>query len=412
MLAVCSSCETDTIDVTSFDLCKANLTTFDLSRPSDENNYPLWNGTYEDLKGELVLVDSSKSFSATMGCNKSFPDFPNLHLRLQTSERFASLSAGEESAVYHTDQSTLFAEARQVGPAVALKYCVYTSPELYGSKRVNSTSLMNATCFTSSTDLYEYQNREKMGQINGSVTRCNLHYCAHHYDSISILNGQKKQTGLTKSPLIFKDRINEETGYWDPLLRFSDLSTWTTESSNEIDYITQEMSHYSLVQEFLRSANSTPDPGLDFFDSKLGNGSALNDFTQLFDAFASAMTSTIQSSANPNSTAVPMEVYDSNIFVEVRWRWMIMPLSVVFIGLLFLVLSILESWNKDYLLKTSILAVMFYGLDTHDWKNNDVGDMEGVSRRRALENNLTKEAEKIRVAFVHNEDGQMKLKKE
>jgi hypothetical protein len=408
MLAVCSTCETESIDINSFEECKASVRALDGSETFFKD------GSYADLRELLTDLSHYKGpYEIEMECDKLYTDYPTIHLRLDVAGSTATLQQPE--GVYRNLQSTNTTLESYTG---GIKSCVYTG--IFPWSKTNfdkETSFLNSTCFTSTTDINAYNTtRETIGQINGTVTKCNLHFCAHHYDAISVVNGEKQHTNLTKQELVLQPDENTHT---------PSRTTWKTRASilpngrvvHAVYYSIYDYSYSALAAQFLQIANVTKDINSQFSaDSIIGNGSALSDFTRLFDTFADVMTAAIQSSAipeNANST-VPMAVYATDIFVEVRWVWMILPLALVLLGLVFFALTVLEGRKKGYLLKTSVLAVMFYGLEAREWGAGGDGEEEEeeVAKERARENGLAREAKRIRVAFVRGDDGGMKLKRE
>jgi hypothetical protein len=406
MLAVCSTCETESIDINSFDECKASV------RALNSNETFFEDGSYADLRDLLTdLSHYEGSLKVEMECDKLYNDYPTVHLTLEMGGATAILQA---KGVYRNLESNDPTEGYPGG----IKSCVFT--DIFPWAKTNSdkeTSFLKSSCFTSTTDINLYNTtREKIGQINGTVTKCNMQFCAHHYDAISVSNGEKQHTNLTTQELIL---LPNEPSH-EP-----SRTTWKTatelekdlRADQEIFYSIYDYSYSALAAQFLQIANITKDVNSQFSaDSIVGNGSALSNFTRLFDTFADVITAAIQSSAipeNANST-VPMAVYATDIFVEVRWVWMILPLAVVLLGLVFFALTVLEGRKKEYLLKTSVLAIMFYGLEAREWGSRD--EIEGVeaeiAKERARENGLAREAKGIMVAFVRGEDGGMKLKRE
>jgi hypothetical protein len=87
---------------------------------------------------------------------------------------------------------------------------------------------------------------------------------------------------------------------------------------------------------------------------------------------------------------------------------MVMPAVIVLFAALFLVLSIVGSRRKHYLLKTSTLAVMYHGLDAKDWVHKS-DDAQGSVCTRATDNDLLQESKGMNAVFIYDE-GQMKLK--
>lgn len=416
MLAICSTCETEALEVTGFDSCDVDLTEF---VTTGESNRAVQNGNYEQLHSFLTqhpeLGENTRKENVTlvsddyyifMSCNKTYPDYPILRLDMQTRITYAALTTA--GAFFFTKQE-MYLQYKNLNSDVIwnapLRFCNYTNSA--GDTLPDGTpspSVAKFTCFTSSTDLGLYTDMSKIGQINGTVHKCDLRFCAHHYDSMTVLNGQKAYSVQKKGELT--PVLGEN---WRPDFP---VRNWTSDVSPSLLYEIDKWSKSALANQFFRIANDSSNHEDSLTPSGVGNGSSLDNFPLLFGRSADVMTSIIQSSYNPNTKTIDMSVFASDIFVDVRWRWMILPLTIVVTGLLFVVLSILESRNKRYLLKSSILAVMFYGLDMQEW--GFVGDdgTKGMSQDRATDVDLAKEAEGIRAVFASDDFGRMKLKKE
>ena len=86
-----------------------------------------------------------------------------------------------------------------------------------------------------------------------------------------------------------------------------------------------------------------------------------------------------------------------------------MPLSVVLISSIFMVHTVIRSWNIPYLYKTSSLATLFHGLDVAAFE--DYG-RKFKEHEREMDDDMFEIAKKMRVRLGHNGDGRLKLKKE
>ena len=131
-------------------------------------------------------------------------------------------------------------------------------------------------------------------------------------------------------------------------------------------------------------------------------------WTDHFQLYASLLSTIVQSPANVNATNITASAYGDVIFVEIRWIWMAMPLSIVFISIMFFVLTIFESSKRPYVFKTSIIAVLFHGLEGWDVSGSQFsGGRESVTDRE-----LVYRAKMMTAAFKRNEEGSLKLRRE
>jgi hypothetical protein len=406
ILGVCSTCKTEPMTIESFDSC--NMVDFKQywNTGEDADFYKVNN--YQEMHDlliqfpELSSQDPAKDyevFVVDMDCEKKYPDTAAISIRLRSQAIRGSLQ--QSGGVYGTMQEYSFIQKLDSDP---LRYCIYNT-----SLSDNlSPRFATATCFSSTTDLSLYSNMQYFGQINGTVTNCDLQFCEYHYDNVSIINGQKSYNGLKQNTL----KAKPGPGY-DPETLNQDLD-WTSDSNGGSNYPINYNSRNGLARVLNQTANSEDitvradvnDPGL------LGDGSSLNNITLLFERFANTMTSVIQSTANPNGHDNIMKVYDYEVFVHVQWQFMILPFIIVFLAYLFLALTIFESRKKRYLLKTSILAAMFHGLDPRDWKNVDEHGAVVGTTGISTDGELVKRAEKIEVVFYQYDDGMRRLRKE
>ena len=79
---------------------------------------------------------------------------------------------------------------------------------------------------------------------------------------------------------------------------------------------------------------------------------------------AIALTNTLRSSNS--SELVLGKAYYTEAYVSVQWVWLILPISLLFLSLVFLVSTIIKTGREDAaqvgVWKTSAIAALFYGL--------------------------------------------------
>ncbi|KAJ4299107.1 hypothetical protein N0V90_004351 [Kalmusia sp. IMI 367209] len=433
MLGICSSCSTQTIINTNLDNCVVNFW------EGEEQNLEggtVAGGTYQDLQKYLSSVDSNyattNEWELSTQCDVQHDEFPrlwlSLHARmlpgdlLNASLEHAGVNIPFESkddadgGVYTSLQETIMSMSSDNHNIVTngtdnvdnttLRYCVYNFTNWKPDEP--SYSLIKASCFSSATDLTLYTDTRKIGQLNGTLNTCDLRVCEQVYDSITIRvsTRQKSYIGL-KTSNISLPKTYDPTG---------SLINALGEGDHNYSYSMNVQALDDLRHQFMQIANisgSETQPWTRDIQqpSRVSTASALDDFPLLFDRFAEVLTSVIQSSDNPNTQEKPMEVFDVDVTVEVNWPWMSMPFLIVFLAVVFLVLSIFGNRKKNYLLKTSILAVMYHGLDARAWERG-VGEVHEGGREKARESELLQESKKMTAAFVFDEDGEMKLKKD
>ena len=385
------------------------------------NSQPNKYTTYQDFSEALKdLPHVPADYILTMQCEQDYGDFPNVSLSLNATEdtsirpllgplwlKGVYNMLQEAQMVRHSSGISVPKNDTDLVRNATLKVCFYdTLPRVTNNPTL---SLAKASCFSSTTDLTLYTDILKVGQINGTVETCQLQLCEKHYDSISIQNGTKGYTGLTESNLILdksdngrmyaradSDAKTEYNIHYDALLdmrtRFNQIAS-TLQNSQD----SKDLQDLNLLNSVLRPTNRT-------------KGTALDNFPVLFNRFADVLTSVIQSSGNPDTDNVTMETWVGVTHVHVIWPYMTVPLFIVLFSALFLVISIIGSRNKAYLLKTSSLAVMYHGINASDWVHGPSDAQEGL-REKTTESGLIQDSKKMNAVFIYDED-RMNLKKE
>ena len=103
-----------------------------------------------------------------------------------------------------------------------------------------------------------------------------------------------------------------------------------------------------------------------------------------FDQFATAMTNVIRSTSSIE--LVKGEARSEEVYVEVRYVWLVLPLSLLFLTCFFLATTILKtSKEKGQVLKTSAIATLLYGLpdNMQDKLTRTTSSKVGTPRARA-----------------------------
>ncbi|KAF3029136.1 hypothetical protein E8E12_000509 [Didymella heteroderae] len=144
-----------------------------------------------------------------------------------------------------------------------------------------------------------------------------------------------------------------------------------------------------------------------YWSEKDGPGA---DYTTFYKRVAAQMTKVLQSPANPNMVSFPGVAYGTEIYVQVRWLWLILPLVLLASTLLIVVLSIWDSSRKNYLFKNKILAAIAFEL--HGWEPHEYG-VDGTWSRQSMRN-VEKKAQCMtaRMHLPQDGDGGLRLKKE
>lgn len=99
---------------------------------------------------------------------------------------------------------------------------------------------------------------------------------------------------------------------------------------------------------------------------------------KVFENIAEAMTRQLYISNS--SSQQPGHAYVEEVFVVVRWEWAVLPTILVLLGLIFLAGNVWIN-NRDgvFLWKSSLLPLLFHGLDGFDAETLDVNENSEMS---------------------------------
>jgi hypothetical protein len=100
-----------------------------------------------------------------------------------------------------------------------------------------------------------------------------------------------------------------------------------------------------------------------------------------------ALTNVIRSST-ASSEMVQGQAFDEEVYVEVRWAWLSLPIALLLISFVFLVATVVKSGSeKDQvsIRKNSAIATLLYGLPDHYQKRLAKSDSKGTPRAKAKE---------------------------
>jgi hypothetical protein len=230
---------------------------------------------------------------------------------------------------------------------------------------------------------------------------CNMTFCAQQYENVTIRNGKMEAENTVSKPLELVEELLDEgnsTGDYSLRIKGQDSPSYT------IGNVTQGI-YFDLVSSFL--FNQKPG-GFDKYFNDVGGGA----YPKAFEMFATVSTNLIQTRANPDNDLIYGHAYGHETYVRVNWAWFAMPLALIFLSILFLLLTALQSAGKSYLFKTSLLAVLFHGLEDLD-TGSLVGkeEHEGGAGFRETRRDLIEKAERCKVRLGRNKDGHLKIVK-
>jgi hypothetical protein len=256
--------------------------------------------------------------------------------------------------------------------------------------------------FNSTTDLALYSDLEQVGVINGTMSLCQIEFCAHtHKDGVM-------ENGRWSTSKVEETALNPTGSESVPNSTFSDpRKNFTYNAVGIADTFRIGILSFSPLERTIRTIFENEEFDIAMHSAPY-NGTANGDWNIVSSRLAAVISSVVQSSTNPEARNFTGDSYGQEIFVNVRWIWLSGPLFVVFLSVVILILTIINSSRKQYLFKTSILAVLFHGLE--GWNISD--SQTEPDGRRKTDHELLQLAKGMRVSLRKNDEGSLKLKKE
>jgi hypothetical protein len=414
-LGVCSSCIAEVIDKDYFDECIITA-----------NNGNLTYDSLSDFQNDVQIRMNTPTkdnylWSAFVQCKKYY-DFNSrtppariplfLSLKISWHNDFeyppeVSLSGnnGTENSEKVSDIWTQSWDGR--GQAVGLGIGNVRYLQTYGAsgKAMSSpTEIMWFNAFNSTTELGLYSKTEELGVINGTVSFCQLEFCAHTHKGAEIKNGQWRTSRTEETPL--KQIGTEELPHApqanpDRIQKNLTFSAPGVADNFRIGVTSFNSLKTTILQVF---ENDKFQDGMHMLPF---NQSINGDWIEFSRRIASVVSSVLSSSGNLDAKNITGEAYGQKVFIEVRWLWFSGPIAMVLFSVVFLVLTIMKSSKKEYLFKTSILAILFHGLE--NWELHSIKvEIDGRKTNKAL----SKLAKGMKVRLSENDEGILKLKKE
>lgn len=223
------------------------------------------------------------------------------------------------------------------------------------------------------------------------MTRCRLYFCAQHYESTSIQNGVMSSETGSSTPLTMKANVSgDNVGIAD-----EDASTRFHIGSNSSNALS------SMVQDLIQ-----PGPIVDNFVMPFIAKS--NSSRPFVESIAEVLTALIRSSqTNPQVENFSGQAFGQITYVRVRWEWLIMPLSIVLLSMLFLVLTVAQNRNGDHRFKSSILAALFHGLE--GWNADELRVEKRKGDKKERDSTLLIKADRMKVVLRKNDEGVLKF---
>jgi hypothetical protein len=111
-----------------------------------------------------------------------------------------------------------------------------------------------------------------------------------------------------------------------------------------------------------------------------------NNISHHMDRLSEALTNLVRSSSS--GEFIPGQAFDNEVYVEVRWGWLSLPIGLLLISCVFLLATVIKSATENdqvSIRKNSAIATLLYGLPDHYQKRLAKSNSKGTPRARVKE---------------------------
>lgn len=222
---------------------------------------------------------------------------------------------------------------------------------------------------------------------------CSIDLCVETHAPTVIKNGVQKPSNIERTLFtrIFNDTAN------------ADLLTGVVVDTNRIEH------SFQIHREgFAQLIDSINDMNWDLADAQRTGRPLDPDWITFHSAIANYLTGRIQSQRNPDITLMSIDAFETDVFVNVNWPWLIVPMVVLIISALLLIFTTHGGSQQGFLFKASILAVLFHG-----WQGEIRDDADGKEKGKwETEETLLRKGNNVRAVLKRDAFGDLKLVKE
>jgi hypothetical protein len=405
-LAVCSSCETEEVDMSDFgctiDMAWSNCTDIECPIPQPLTVHS-WEDAHENIRGNIYNAGQFW-LNATCEYDKTKDTDDPLGLQLMIYKSMKSKEDGVYNGQLRHAYSVLLPFTSGMGQLDAVTVEQYSSTDennstitrvypgslgkfgpIPGSKYLSFCNsiqpfqawkqILDSRCFTSTTDLEKWSDNseasiKRLGQITGTVTRCNLEFCARRYKQVTFRDELLWGDESRPLPLIRKNERADESSFEANYTRKNCLEdddscpfSWSDSSMRELARsITAGLGSYQSIVALHMPISGPPGP---------------DKFPRIFSRIAKATSRVLQSPLNPAATNITGVADGPEIFVKVRWVWFSLPSVVALVGIVFLLATVVQTKGEEQLFKNAILPAFFFDLDGWESHERRVGGMNG-----------------------------------
>ncbi|KAE8160024.1 hypothetical protein BDV40DRAFT_271561 [Aspergillus tamarii] len=236
-----------------------------------------------------------------------------------------------------------------------------------------------------------------------SATECALYFCIDTYEA-TVKDGKFNEritssatsTNLTADSVLENFSLTPDTCYVNGTQR---------DDKSECTYSVNAFSRLAMVNSLTPLLNGTgqlfmsnrPYWSTDTAKALYGVQGNLTDISTVFTSLATSLTTHARN--NVCKASVKGMTWTVESFVSVRWLWMILPIALVGMTIIFLIVTMIKTRNQ-YIWKSSPLALLFSDLAVdgqHTFERNpSLSGMEDVSKKMKVWLEITQAGVKLK----------------
>lgn len=339
----------------------------------------------EDFKD--ALRDDDSLFKYGMNCTIERLDFPNLYINYEYYPARKEKNLTGEGAMHYVPfaipsrlpgRTTIFGNADvyqmnyhsyfdtdglEPSNVTGSNFSFCTSKR-YGEltsefySRDNFT-LGTYTCLDTGRILSGISNLESFGEFNATLTHCSIALASAEYINTNFESETRdkispsEQGNATAEPSILRPLRLIKSGTtgnnFEHTARSDDLPDEFIIRSYPMMYLAD------MIENTLYSDNAR--------DFLLQRRNTSGTWSAVIEDIGKVVGEYIRSSGNLDARNMTGIAWAPQAFIKVEWVWLVLPLSLTVLSVGFLMLTIIQSRDKTYLYKTSILAATLHGLE-------------------------------------------------
>ncbi|KAI0164687.1 hypothetical protein GGR57DRAFT_497564 [Xylariaceae sp. FL1272] len=180
---------------------------------------------------------------------------------------------------------------------------------------------------------------------NPHVLECSMEWKARTFHGISVVNGtflagetdDYDLAGVQVDPTSGSAEAGDD--FWWPQNYYYTVANATTNDFKEMKFVINPNDHGIIAGHLQQVFNS---------DSSNDYGMALMQSSDLIQTIQNITTSvTYALGQGANATTISGTAYTSETYIRVQWRWISLPLLVIFASMLFFILTLVHSKNRN-----------------------------------------------------------------